>query len=52
MGMTIINANTSSMNVLNACKENCKLGEEIREGGREGGRGGGGGGESALKART
>lgn len=35
--MTIINANTSSMNVLNACKENCKLGEEIREGGREGG---------------
>lgn len=35
--MTIINANTSSMNVLNACKENGKLGEEIREGGREGG---------------
>ena len=32
--MTIINANTSSMKVLNACKENGILGEEIREGGR------------------
>ena len=34
--MTIINANTSSMKVLKACKENGKLGEEIREGGRGG----------------
>ena len=36
--MTIINANTSSINVLNACKEHCKLGKEVSDGRTEGGR--------------